>query len=99
LVVGIGPVTAVPLLLFAAGARRIRMATLGLLQYVSPSLQFGLGVWLFGEPFSPARLAGFCLIWTALALYSISAGRLRGSPASPAQSPRAPDSSCDRSPA
>jgi chloramphenicol-sensitive protein RarD len=99
LLVGIGPVTAVPLLLFAAGARRIRMATLGLLQYVSPSLQFALGVWLFGEPFSPAQLVGFCLIWAALALYSISASRPRGWRASPAESPRAPDSSCDRNPA
>jgi chloramphenicol-sensitive protein RarD len=75
LLVGIGPVTAVPLLLFAAGARRIRMATLGLLQYVAPSIQFGLGVWLFAEPFSPTRLTGFCLIWLALAVYSVEGWR------------------------
>jgi chloramphenicol-sensitive protein RarD len=65
-----GPLTAVPLLLFAAGARRIPLATLGLLQYVGPTLQFGLGILLFREPFDRARFAGFTLIWTACALYS-----------------------------
>ncbi|MDR6212770.1 EamA family transporter RarD [Paracidovorax wautersii] len=65
-----GPVTAVPLLLFAAGARRIPLATMGVLQYISPSLQFALGIWLFGETVEPARLAGFALIWLALALYT-----------------------------
>jgi chloramphenicol-sensitive protein RarD len=68
--VGVGPLSAVPLLLFGAGARRIPMATLGLLQYVSPTLQLLLGVWLFGESLSGARLAGFALIWVALAVYS-----------------------------
>jgi chloramphenicol-sensitive protein RarD len=71
LLIGIGPVTAVPLLLFAAGARRIRMSTLGLLQYLAPSIQFVIGVWLFGEPFTGARMTGFCLIWAALAVYSL----------------------------
>lgn len=66
-----GPITAVPLLLFAAGARRIPLATLGLLQYISPSLQFALGVWLFGEVVQPARLVGFGLIWLALVLYTL----------------------------
>ena len=66
-----GPLTAGTLLLFAAGARRIPMATLGLLQYVSPSLQFALGVWLYREPFDPARMLGFGLIWAALAVYSL----------------------------
>ena len=66
-----GPLTAGTLLLFAIGARRIPMATLGLLQYISPSLQFGLGVWLYHEPFDPARMLGFALIWTALAVYSL----------------------------
>jgi chloramphenicol-sensitive protein RarD len=65
-----GPLTAVPLLLFAIGARRIPLATLGLLQYIGPTLQFGLGIWVFREPFDRARLAGFTLIWTACALYS-----------------------------
>lgn len=66
-----GPMTAVPLLLFAAGARLIPMSSLGILQYISPSLQFALGVWLFHEPFEPARLVGFVLIWAALLVYSM----------------------------
>lgn len=65
-----GPFTAIPLLLFAAGARRITLATLGLLQYIGPSIQFAIGLWVFGEPFSTSRLVGFVLIWAALALYS-----------------------------
>lgn len=68
-----GPVTVLPLLGFAAAARRLPLATLGLLQYISPTLQFALGVWVFGEPMDGARLAGFALIWSALALYSADA--------------------------
>ncbi|WP_293760702.1 EamA family transporter RarD [uncultured Aquitalea sp.] len=70
LLMGAGVVTAIPLLLFASGARRLKLATVGLIQYVGPSIQLGLGVLLFGEPFDSARLAGFALIWTALVLYS-----------------------------
>jgi rarD protein len=66
-----GPVTAVPLLLFAAGARLIPLATLGLLQYIGPTLQMAIGIWVFHEPFQAERLAGFMLIWAALALYSL----------------------------
>lgn len=65
-----GPITAIPLLLFAAGARRISLLALGLLQYISPFLQLLCGVWLFGEPFDRARLIGFGLIWLALAGFS-----------------------------
>jgi chloramphenicol-sensitive protein RarD len=68
--IGTGPVTAGSLLLFAAGARRIPLATLGLVQYVSPSLQFLLGVFLFREPMSATRLVAFAFIWGALAVYS-----------------------------
>lgn len=71
LLIGIGPVTAIPLLLFAAGARRIRLTTLGLLQYIGPTIQFALGLWLFQEPFSTMRMLGFCLIWLALLVYSL----------------------------
>ena len=82
LLIGIGPVTAIPLLLFAAGARRISMSTLGLLQYLGPSIQFVLGLWLFKEPFSSSRAVGFGLIWTALVIYTFEAWRFnRGSPA------------------
>ena len=65
-----GPLTAIPLLLFASGARRIPLSVLGLLQYLSPTLQFLLGVSLFHEAFSADRLVGFALIWAALALYA-----------------------------
>ncbi len=64
-----GPITAIPLLLFAAGARKIPMAVLGLIQYLSPTMQALLGVWVFHEAFPAARLAGFLVIWTALILY------------------------------
>jgi chloramphenicol-sensitive protein RarD len=66
-----GPMTALPLLLFAAGARRITFTTMGILQYISPSLQFAIGVWLFHEPFASARFVGFVLIWAALVIYSL----------------------------
>ncbi|MDT8990164.1 EamA family transporter RarD [Curvibacter sp. APW13] len=66
-----GPITAIPLWLFAAGARRVPLSTMGVLQYISPSLQLLLGVALYGEPFGGARVLGFCLIWLALAIYSL----------------------------
>lgn len=66
-----GPVTAVPLLFFAAGARRIPFATLGILQYVGPSLQLVIGVRLYGEPFDLDKLVGYGLIWIALAAFSL----------------------------
>lgn len=66
-----GPITAVPLLMFAAGARRIPLATMGILQYISPSMQLALGILWFGEPFAPQRMLGFGLIWTALLVYTL----------------------------
>jgi chloramphenicol-sensitive protein RarD len=74
-----GPLTAIPLLLFATGARKIPLSILGLLQYLSPTLQFLLGVWLFKEAFSSDRLVGFVLIWSALALFA-GEGLLRRQP-------------------
>ncbi|MFI5306816.1 MAG: EamA family transporter RarD [Polyangiales bacterium] len=65
-----GPVTAVPLWLFAYGARQVAYSTVGLLQYLGPSLQLALGVLVFAEPFPRVRAAGFALIWAALALYA-----------------------------
>lgn len=65
-----GPLTALPLLLFGAGARRIPLSLLGLLQYVSPTLQLLLGVWLYNEPFAGPKVAGYVLIWAGLAVYS-----------------------------
>jgi chloramphenicol-sensitive protein RarD len=66
-----GPITAVPLILFGYGAQRIPMYLLGLTQYVAPTIQFSLGVFLYNEPFSADRLVGFGLIWFALAVYSL----------------------------
>jgi chloramphenicol-sensitive protein RarD len=77
LLLAAGPLTAAPLLLFAAGARRLRLATVGLLQYVSPTIQLALGLWVFGEPFDAVRLVGFTFIWAALALYSADAAGVR----------------------
>jgi chloramphenicol-sensitive protein RarD len=63
-----GVVTAIPLVFFAAAARRVPLSILGLLQYLTPVLQFLLGVLLYDEPMPASRLAGFTLIWTALAI-------------------------------
>ena len=70
LLVGTGLVTAVPLLLFAYGARRIRLSTVGILQYLSPTGTFLLGVLVYHEAFDPARVVAFVLIWVALAIYA-----------------------------
>ena len=75
-IVALGPITAVPLLLFAAGARRLSMATLGIVQYLGPTIQFLLGVWVFGEPFSGARFVGFAGIWLALVIYTLDGWRV-----------------------
>lgn len=68
-----GPLTALPLLWFAGAARRLKLTTLGLVQYISPTLQLVCAVWVFHEPFDSARLAGFVMIWSALALVSADA--------------------------
>jgi chloramphenicol-sensitive protein RarD len=70
MLVSAGVVTAVPLLLFAYGARRIRLSTLGLLQYIAPTVQFALGRWFFHEPFTRERAFAFAFIWAGLALYT-----------------------------
>lgn len=71
LLISAGPVTAIPLLLFAVGARRLPLATLGVLQYVNPTLQFAWGVLVEHEPMPPARWAGFVLVWVALAVFAV----------------------------
>ncbi|NRR32182.1 EamA family transporter RarD [Oxalobacteraceae bacterium] len=65
-----GPITAIPLLLFTAGARKIPLSVLGMLQYMSPTMQILLGLTYFGESFDTPRLIGFAIIWSALALYA-----------------------------
>jgi chloramphenicol-sensitive protein RarD len=70
LLVGCGPMTAVPLFLFAFAARLIPYSTLGLLLYIAPSLQLLCGIFLYHEPFAGARANGFILIWLALLIYA-----------------------------
>jgi chloramphenicol-sensitive protein RarD len=66
-----GPVTLVPLLLFAAGVRRIPLSLVGMIQYVNPTLQISIGVLLYREPFTRVQLVGFGLVWCALALFAV----------------------------
>jgi chloramphenicol-sensitive protein RarD len=78
LLISCGPMTALPLMWFAAAARRIRYSTLGLLQYIAPSGLFLTAILAFGEPLDGWRLATFVPIWLALAIYSLGAWRLDG---------------------
>lgn len=71
LLIAAGAVTAAPLLLFAAGARRVTLTTIGILQYIAPSIQLTIGVALFGEQLTATRLVGFCLVWAALLIYTV----------------------------
>jgi chloramphenicol-sensitive protein RarD len=73
--VGAGVATAVPLLAFAGAARRIPLSALGLMQYLAPSLQFGIGVLIFGESVSRLRLAGFAVVWAALVVFALDTTR------------------------
>ncbi|MDQ1112796.1 chloramphenicol-sensitive protein RarD [Microbacterium testaceum] len=66
-----GAVTAVPLLLFASGARRVPLTVIGLLQFVAPIIQFGIGVWVLHEPMTLERWIGFALVWAALVILSV----------------------------
>ncbi|MEE2763536.1 MAG: EamA family transporter [Pseudomonadota bacterium] len=72
-----GIVTAIPLLLFAGAARRLRLATVGFLMYINPTLQFFIALLVFGEPLSQVQLASFVVIWLALGLYSWSSWHYR----------------------
>ncbi|MGP9818760.1 EamA family transporter RarD [Salinarimonas sp. NSM] len=72
LLIGSGIVTAVPLILYAYGAKGLRLSTIGILQYIAPTMIFLTAVFLFGEPFGRAQLLAFALIWAALALYTAS---------------------------
>ncbi len=66
-----GPVTAIPLLLFGYSARKIPLSMLGFIQYITPTMHFLLGVFVYFEPFPRARFVGFCIIWIALLVYSL----------------------------
>jgi chloramphenicol-sensitive protein RarD len=78
-----GIVTAVPLVLFGAAAVRLPLTMLGVLQYLTPVLQFLIGVAVYGEPMPLFRLAGFALVWIALAVFTL--GALRAGPRVPAR--------------
>lgn len=70
LIIGTGAVTVLPLVLYSAAARRLPMATLGIIFYVNPTMQFVMGVLVYGEPMSHLRFAGCIAIWLALAIYT-----------------------------
>jgi chloramphenicol-sensitive protein RarD len=69
LLIGAGPVTTIPLLLFASAAKEIPLAIVGLLQYIAPTIQFLIGVFIYKEPFNRSLLVGFVIIWIALILF------------------------------
>ncbi len=75
LLLAAGVITALPLIWFAEGARRLRLATMGFLQYLAPSFQLLLAVAVFGEPFTRDHAVSFGLIWVALALYTVDTVR------------------------
>jgi chloramphenicol-sensitive protein RarD len=79
-----GPVTSIPLLMFGYSARRVPLSMLGFIQYITPTLQFLLGVFVYQEPFPVARLTGFVIIWIALLVYTLEgvrySRRLKSSP-------------------
>ena len=76
--VGAGVVTAVPLLMFGAAAPRVPLATLGVLQYLTPTMQFVIGIAVFDEPLPLLRLIGFLIVWVGLALFTVDLLRERG---------------------
>jgi chloramphenicol-sensitive protein RarD len=71
-----GPITATTLFLFAYGTRRLPYSTVGVLQYIAPSLQFASGIFILHEPFDHARAIGFAVIWAALIIYAGEGVRL-----------------------
>ena len=70
-----GPLTALPLLLFGTATTRVPLTWLGVMQYVAPTLQFIIGVWVFNEPISGVKIFGFIIVWTALVIFSVDAWR------------------------
>ncbi|ARS52892.1 EamA family transporter RarD [Kushneria konosiri] len=83
LLIGCGLVTVLPLVLFTMGARRLRLGTLGLIQYLTPTLHLLTGVFLFNEPFHQANLITFGCIWAGLALYTVDTLRAQRKTAAP----------------
>lgn len=77
LLVCAGPMTAIPLALFAAGARRVRLTTLGFLQYIAPSVTLAVAVFLLEEPFTPSNLISFGCVWAAILIAAVDGGGLK----------------------
>jgi len=77
LLIGCGVVTAVPLMLYANGAKGLRLATIGIMQYIAPTMIMLVALFAFGEPFGQARAIAFPMIWAALGLYTYSMFRSR----------------------
>lgn len=71
LLIGAGLVTIIPLLMFASAAKQIPLTVVGLLQYIAPTLQFLIGVFLYKEPFDVAHLIGFSIVWVALIIFAV----------------------------
>lgn len=81
LLLAAGPITALPMIWFAAAVQRLRLATIGLLQYIAPSLQFTLATAVYDEPLTAPRIVAFALIWTAIAIYTTENYRHHTAPA------------------
>ncbi len=71
LLIGAGPVTVIPLVMFASAVRSVPLSTIGILQYITPTLQFLIGLIIFQEPFTPIRLIGFGLVWLAVIIFTL----------------------------
>lgn len=73
LLIGLGPVTAIPLLLFGYAASKVPLSWMGFMQYIAPTLQFLIGVFIMSEPMPPIRLLGFALVWVGLLILMVDA--------------------------
>lgn len=83
LLIGGGIVTTIPLLMFASAAKQIPLTVVGLLQYIAPSLQFLIGVFVYKEPFDHAHLIGFSIVWVALIIFAVESYLANRAPAQP----------------
>ena len=81
--IGAGLVTTIPLLLFASAAKQIPLTIVGLLQYIAPTLQFLIGVFVYKEPFDHAHLIGFAIVWVALIIFALESYMANRAPAQP----------------
>ena len=73
ILVGFGILTAIPLILFGAAASRVLLSTIGFIQYLTPTIQFSIGFFVFGEPMPTVRWVGFALVWVSLAILTVDA--------------------------